>query len=328
MPPRARGFTLLELIVGMVMLGLLAGAVSISVSQMLRARDGTTASAEAFSRARVAAELIATDAASSLRDQDLSFAKVSIARSGRVGDGRDTLVLFTHPSRPARAAGGQAEGNEAEVQYRVLPAQLPGVSPGSNDLTSLWRRQQPVPDAYPDAGGVAAPVVDGVTALTLRCSDGQQWLDTWDSDSDGLPHAIEITVTARDDRARSSATIRRVVAIDRVPIAPVVEEADASGQTAGNSTGTGTNPNSPNGNTGNTGDQTQIGPIGPGPGNGNGPGRGNGNRNGNGGGGPGNPGAGQGNGQPPGGPRGGGPNGGGGTRGGGGGAGGGGGGPR
>ena len=98
------------------------------------------------------------------------------------------------------------------------------------------------------------------TARSVEASDGSEWFGAWNSDSDGLPHLVRVTVTARSDDGTGVATFRRVVAVDRVPIPPVPmeEESGSGGQPSGDQSGTGgstgTNPGTaPTGGGGNTG---------------------------------------------------------------------------
>ena len=216
-----RGFTLAELLVAIIMLGVLSTATYVSISQVIRSRDRAGARAEAFGRANLAADLIARDATNALRDSDLLSAKVAITRDGKPGQGLDGLLLFAHIDRPIRAAGIQAEGDEAEVQYRLRPSDVTAGRPAATaSAMVLWRRRAPVPDEYPDAGGVATPLVEGVKSLAFQAYDGTTWLDEWDSDLDGLPHALRLVVTAIDDQGRDTVTARRTIAMDRVPVPP------------------------------------------------------------------------------------------------------------
>lgn len=239
-----RGFTLAELLVASIIGAFVIGATYAALSQVIRGRDGATGRQQAFSRAALAAELMARDVEMALRDADLRFAKVQVTRGGSTAEPRDELLVFTAQPRPVRPWSGTPEGVERESHYRVLPS---GLGATGGPATALWRRVDPVPDQTPDGGGIAAPLVDGVVALSVVAADSEQWYDQWDSDSDGLPHAVRITVWATDDPGRYRAVARRTVAIDRVPVpAPPPEETDDT------STGTGTTPPA-GGNTGGTG---------------------------------------------------------------------------
>jgi prepilin-type N-terminal cleavage/methylation domain-containing protein len=259
--PRARrGFSLIELIVSAVVLAMLAGATAVSISRSIRSRDDTAARREAFARAEQAASRIAMDVATVVRDSDLYFTRMLISDSGDASEfSADEMLLLSRSLRPVRGQRDPADPYEAgtrEVQWRVEAAvsrPLPDGVLRDPGLT-LWRRVDPTPDTALDAGGVASPIADGVLSLSIEAAEvtneSETWYTSWDSDYDGIPHAVRIVVTAVSDLdPRKTATVRRVIAIDRVasPIASPVEEpsgtgstgTDTSGETGG--TGTGTN---------------------------------------------------------------------------------------
>ncbi|MCC6321652.1 MAG: prepilin-type N-terminal cleavage/methylation domain-containing protein [Phycisphaerales bacterium] len=219
------GFTLVELIVATVILAMVAGAATLTVVQSMKARERASAAGDAASRANIAVQRIAADAVMAIRDSDLTLGKVAITRGGPAGAAASGLMLFTHQDRPTRGGVENPESDEYEVQYRLEPLETAAPpAAGSPALFTLWRRSDPVPDEFVDAGGVAAPVVDGLVSLVIDAYDGTTWRTDWDSDADGYPHAIRITATASDDNARRTITARRVVAFDRVPLPPAEEE--------------------------------------------------------------------------------------------------------
>lgn len=213
----SRAFTLIELLVAVLIAAAIAGATVIAISQALRARDSSEARQAAFRRAGAAADRIALDAQNLVRSDDLYDVRVLLVDAGSAGAEHDELLLFSRVSRQARAASEQNEGSSAEVQYRLQNPPSAG-DPGY----VLWRRQDPAPDEVPDGGGVASPIVTDIGALSIEAFDGRSWLPEWDSDRDGVPHALRITVVARE-RQRSGgrmaeAASRRTVALDRVPL--------------------------------------------------------------------------------------------------------------
>lgn len=208
-----RAFTLIELIVASILIAALVGATYQAVSQTMRSRERSESRGEAFGRASLAADLIAHELQSALRARELNEGRIAIVRTGSSGKGQDGLLLFTHITRPIRSGTEQAEGDECESQFRLEPSARSG-------QYVLWHRRAAVPDEYADAGGVATAMVDGITGLSIDAYDGAAWRDTWDSDSDGYPHAVRLVITATDDRTtnKTTATARRVVAFDRTPI--------------------------------------------------------------------------------------------------------------
>jgi prepilin-type N-terminal cleavage/methylation domain-containing protein len=238
-PGRGRAFTLVELIVASVILALVVGATTIAVSQTVRSRDRATSALDAFSRAQVAVQRLAEDAGMALRDAELKYGKIAIVTGGPAGRTSQGLLLFTHQNRPVRTGEGAVESDEYEVQYRLEPGET--VQRNAGSMYTLWRRSDPVIDDYPDAGGVASPIVDGLVSISLDAYDGSVWRTTWDSDADGYPHALRIIAVATDDAGKHTATARKVVSFDRTPAPKPDEESDTTDTTTtGTGTGTGT----------------------------------------------------------------------------------------
>ncbi len=221
-----RAFTLAEIIVAVVITSLLAGATTIAITQAVRSRDASAARLQAFSRAHGAAERIAADILTVVRDANLQYARVRITPGGSPDAERDDLLVYSRSMTLVRPRSETPEGGEYEVQYRLEPVppfvQAPpspgGSSAGANTGLILWRRADPVPDDIPDGGGVATALVDGIVSLSFRAYDGSDWFDQWDSDQVGAPHAVSVTVSATDDRGRYVLSSRRIVAIDRTPL--------------------------------------------------------------------------------------------------------------
>jgi hypothetical protein len=208
-----------------------------SLSQLLGLKGRSVAREQAFGRADAAAAGIARDLENALRDWNLSYTRVAVIDSGEGDQAHDELMLLAHSPRRARPGTDTPEGGDYEVQYRIVPLQ-------SNPARqALWRRIDPSLDIAIDGGGIASAVVAGVTSLQIDACDSDAWYEAWDSDNDGLPHAVRVLVTAVSDDGKVTASARRVVAIDRVPV-PIDPNADtgatgdsgATGATGGGQT--------------------------------------------------------------------------------------------
>lgn len=243
---RRGGFTLVELVVAAVISALLAVATAGSLSSILRARTRSEAREAAYSRADTAASRIARDLQSLAREPDLLHAHLALTAGG-TQEAQDSILMLVRSLTPARNFEDLAEGGLYEVQYRIS-------ADPSGEGPALWRRVDPGFDPFMDGGGIATSLVSGVVALRLEATDGADWFSDWDSDRDGLPHAIRITATASDDRNLVRSTARRVVAIDRIPLPPptdedVPPESAEDGPTPSSTGGTGTG-GTPTGGTG------------------------------------------------------------------------------
>ncbi len=199
---------------------MVVGSVAVSLFHLGRANDMTKLRFTAHMRADAALDNIRRDLTSIIRDEDLFYTYLDV-RSDSVNSpiGRldnDDVLMFSTRLRTVRDVEYQGEGSEYETQYRIQTDDLGPV---------LWQRLDPFPDEYPHGGGVATPLVEGIVSLQIECYDGFQWYRDWDSDRDGLPWAVRVTVMATgtavgedpfDSRA-PIVTLRTVVPIDRVP---------------------------------------------------------------------------------------------------------------
>ncbi len=227
---RGRGFTIVELIVAAVVGALIAAATASALAQMFRARTQSRSHQQAFIRADTAAARVAMDLATVLRRSDPIQQKVSVVSGGSPGSEHDELLVLMNSQRPLRGVVGEPEGDEYEVQYRVMS--------GADGREALWRRMDIAHDEYVDAGGIATPIAGNVVALSVQATDETgEWFEEWDSDSDGLPHAVRVMVTAQSDDGRVTATAVRVVAIDRVPLPPAVDESETTDEDTGSASG-------------------------------------------------------------------------------------------
>jgi type II secretion system protein J len=244
--PRA-AFTLVELLVAALIGVLIASATATSIAQLFRARGASASHQQAFARADSAAGRIALDLANALRRNDPIAQKVSVVHGGTPGQDRDEILMLMNSLRPLRGVEGEPEGGEYEVQYRVMQ--------GPDGGNALWRRCDIAHDEYIDAGGIATPITGGMVALAIQANDGtDQWFDEWDSDSDGLPHAVRVSVTAQSDDTHASATAIRVIALDRVPLPPptttdTTDSTSSNPSSVSNTTPNSSTTNKPNGYT-------------------------------------------------------------------------------
>jgi len=227
-----RGFTLAELVVALVVIALVLTAVTTSISRIGRSRDVVRVRIAAHQRAIDALEALRRDIASTIRHEDLFYCRVVLNGSSirsRVGElDRSEMLLFNTRLDPVREILYNGEGLEYEVQYRVAD---------DRDGSALWRRRDPVPDDTPEGGGMVDPLAENVVSLLVEAYDGEAWMTDWDSDDDGLPLALRVTVIAsgagagEDPMSRPEAlvSLRTVVPIDRAP-PPRDEEALAAAQ--------------------------------------------------------------------------------------------------
>jgi hypothetical protein len=215
--PVRRGFTLVELMVAGLCTAMLLGTLSLSLGQIGRAKISCKERLDAHLRADAALNAIRADLVSILRSDDLfdtRFLLIDGAIGTPLGElDRDEMIVFNTRLRPIRNTDFNGEGSEYETHYRISD---------DGGAPTLWQRRDPFPDEYPLAGGMANSLVENILALRVEAFDGEQWYDDWDSDYEGLPVGVRITVEASGARPEQSpyeavtATLRTVVAIDRI----------------------------------------------------------------------------------------------------------------
>ncbi len=214
-----RGFTLVEVMVAGIITAFLLSTVSMSLSQVTKAKVVANQRLAAHQRADAALDSLRREIASVIRSDDLFWTRLLIQDdelSSPVGRlDRDEILLFSTRLRPIHPVEYSGEGMEYESQFRIEDDDLGPV---------LWHRRDAVLDEYPRGGGTATPLVDGIVSLSIEAYDGQQWYEQWDSDIEGLPMAVRVTVAAgghtpgNDAYAAHApiAILRTVIPIDRV----------------------------------------------------------------------------------------------------------------
>ncbi len=286
------GFTLIELVVAGTIAAMVLMAVTFALAQLSKTRNIARERVEAFQRASMSIEALRRDIAALIRTDDLFDTRFLLttreasARTG--GHERSDLLMFNISLRPLHPIDYQGEGREYETHYRVEDDEL-----GS----ALWRRRDMAPDERPDGGGLAEPIADGVVGFLVEASDGDGgWRTEWDSDVDGVPKLVRITVTATGIPVGADSVnltpdvdLRTVVAIDRLigpKPDPVPEEdqpptemsaTEAVARAGGGAGGTGGAVSAGTGSGGGAGTLTPVGGAGGTPaGGGRGPGGGSG----------------------------------------------------
>ena len=212
-----RGFTLIELLIAGVITAFVLGSISMSLAQLGRAKNTSKLRLDAFLRADAALEAVRKEVVSVIRSDDLFFTHLllindTIRAQDEVFD-RDEILVFNTRLKALRNIEFSGEGFEYETQFRVAEDDYGPV---------LWVRNDAMPDEYPLGGGMAKPVVEGIVSISIEAYDGDQWLEQWDSDIDGLPMAIRVTITSTGHRGVDDiytaprAVLRTIVPIDRV----------------------------------------------------------------------------------------------------------------
>lgn len=179
-----KGFTLLEVLLGLGLLALILSLVQGSYSGAARSRilSGTQtreAHAAAFVLDRVAGELSSAFLSAVTPERALSSRFVA----GVDSDGWSSVAFATRlPALP-----GVLPGGEAEVGYFV--------EKDDDGVPLLRRRESRDLDGDPE-GGTPYAVLGRITRFEVTCYDGAEWVESWDSrereQEPRLPLAVSI----------------------------------------------------------------------------------------------------------------------------------------
>lgn len=234
-PANARGFSLVELIVAGVVAAIVVATIGTSISQIARARTVAKVRLNSHLRANAALERVRRELQQAIRSDEMVDTRVLLQSDmveSPVGElDRDEILIYATKLTPIREKSYSGDGIEQEVQCRVEED-----AAGS----ALWIRSDAVPDENEGGGGKAVPVMEGVVGMNIEASDGVQWYDEWDSDINGLPHALRVTISTGGDpdgvdlfeEVHDLMSLRTVVALDRTipPYEPPVEEGTELGE--------------------------------------------------------------------------------------------------
>ena len=223
-----RGFTLVELIIAGIIAVVVVGTLGASLSQLARARASSKVRLNAHLRANTALEKIRRELQQVIRSDNLIDTRILLTGDSvdsPIGElPRNDVLIYSTKLSPVRNKTYEGDGIEHEVQLRVSD---------DESGSALWMRSDAVPDDNEGGGGKAAPIMDGIIGLYIEASDGTDWYDSWDSDINGLPVALRVTVSSAGDAqgadffadSRELMSLRTIVPIDRVP--PPYEEPPA-----------------------------------------------------------------------------------------------------
>ncbi|MBU3728497.1 MAG: hypothetical protein FGM37_04520 [Phycisphaerales bacterium] len=229
-----RAFTLAELVVAGLVAAIVVGAVGTSLAQLARTRTVARVRLDSHLRTSMALDRVRREIQGAIRSDDLFDSRLLILDDtvpAPVGDlDRDELLVFNTKVRPVRERTYSGDGQEWETHLRVE----------EDDIGSaLWMRTDAVPDDVDRGGGRAEPLMSGIIALKFEAYDGDMWRDEWDSDIDGMPWAVRVTVSGSGvpdgedpfEDPRDLLSLSTVVPLDRIvpPYVPVEPSATPSG---------------------------------------------------------------------------------------------------
>jgi len=223
-PAPPPGFTLLEVMLAVTILGIVATAVYGTFSRTLRSKGIAEERAEVTRTGRSALGHMADEIASAFYPMPkppgaifrsvtngtesapldaLVFSALSARPSGSyAGDSDQRVIAYFFPQRRGRMRTAAADPMAEDVDdffaaFGPLRVPVPGIEP-----ERLLRREVVMSAREASASDTATAFLDNVASLRLHFHDGTDWLDAWDSEDRvnyrPLPRAVAIDLALYD----------------------------------------------------------------------------------------------------------------------------------
>ena len=177
-----RGFTLIEILIAVVLLGILSAALYGSYFTVLSARERASEGMEARRELGSTLDLIRREFAAAAFDPNDKHLRFIVEDRDNFGKPASTLEMTTLiPS----SGEGRKESGISAVRYRLEE---------KDKRFILTRREQDIFFESPDAKGY--PQMERISDFLVECSnDGSKWDRSWDTALRGaLPKMLRVTV--------------------------------------------------------------------------------------------------------------------------------------
>lgn len=176
-----RGFTLLEVLIAVVLLGILTAALYSSYFTVLRARERSAEGMESRRELGATLDLLRREIASTMFSRDDKRLRFVVEDRDNFGKPASNLELTTQalPSGSSRPESGIIN-----VKYRMAQ---------KGKQLILTRQEQ---DLFFDSVTVPAfPQMERISSFLVECYDGSKWVKSWDTALNNvLPKMLRITV--------------------------------------------------------------------------------------------------------------------------------------
>lgn len=221
---RARGFTLLELLVAVVILSLVTMLLYSAFSGMKRSRDGLKRVQDRYREGRVAMNRIVRDLESAYISQHVPLNQALLVQKtafiGHQGTPGDRID-FNSFSNILRDRNSHTS-DQVELSY--FTSESLDVS-GTSDLV---RRTSEYPDDKPEQGGRIDVVATDVDLFDLEYLDPttSQWVDTWDTSQatgqlNRMPLQVRIRLVLNGGRKSASDRSHNTIKFETTVTLPI-----------------------------------------------------------------------------------------------------------
>lgn len=184
---RNKGFTLLEILIAVVLLGILAGALYGSYFGVVRARERAAAGMESRRELGATLDLIRREVSSAMFKHNDKRLRFIVEDRDSFGAPSSTLELTTLSPLADLSRG---ESGIVTVGYRMTE---------KDGKRTLTRQERDMVFNAPDVTA-AFPQMERISSFLVECYDGSKWVKSWDSAINGaLPKAVKVTVQVEEE---------------------------------------------------------------------------------------------------------------------------------
>lgn len=183
---RNKGFTLLEILIAVVLLGILTSALYGSYFGVIRARDRASSGMESRRELAATLDLIRREVSSAIFNRNDKRLKFVVEDRDNFGDQSSTLELTTLAPPFLQ---NRSESGVVDVKYQMAEKEK---------KRSLTRQER---DLVSEETTVPAyPQMEELSVFMVECYDGSKWVKSWDSAINGtLPKGVRITVRVEEE---------------------------------------------------------------------------------------------------------------------------------
>lgn len=179
-----RGFTLLELLLALALLGILAGALYGTYFSLIKGREAASEGMEERRELRSSLDLLRREIAAALYRQGDKRHHFSIEDRDIFGKPA-SILAFTAIAPPQ--PGGLAVSDQQELRYEIV----------ERDKKMILGRS--ARDLYHSGEAPRYPQMENLEGFLVECRSGDKWVRSWDSAINmGLPREVRITVTVQE----------------------------------------------------------------------------------------------------------------------------------
>lgn len=183
---RNSGFTLLEILIAVVLLGILTAALYGSYFGVIQARDRASAGMESRRELGATLDLIRREVSSALYNRTDKRLRFVVEDRDNFGAQSSSLELTT---LAPPASQNRSESGVIAVTYRLAD---------KNKKRSLTRQER---DLVSDETTIPAyPQMEQISSFMVECFDGSKWVKSWDTAINlRMPGSVRITVQFEEE---------------------------------------------------------------------------------------------------------------------------------